>query len=72
VVEEGQVVGKDRDVEFERSSFCRVGTCVEVALGAEGVASIRDSKRPGRQLSFSSAEWADFVRGVKAGEFDVE
>ena len=48
------------------------GDCVEVArLGAGGVA-VRDSKDPsGPVLSFTAAEWAAFLGGVRGGEFDA-
>ena len=47
------------------------GQCVEVAdLGVEGIA-VRDSKAPaGAVLTFTSAEWAAFIEGAKAGQFD--
>lgn len=47
------------------------GGCVEVALGADGVA-VRDSKDPeGPVLHFSDEEWGAFLAGVHAGEFDL-
>lgn len=46
------------------------GQCVEVADLVDGTA-VRDSKNPtGPVLRFTAAEWAAFVGGVKAGEFD--
>ncbi|SDM95475.1 DUF397 domain-containing protein [Actinacidiphila guanduensis] len=49
------------------------GTCVEVAANlaaSRGVVPVRDSKDPsGPALAFAPAAWADFVAGVKAGEF---
>ena len=54
---------------WQRSSRCSGGNCVEVAKTA-GQYLIRDSKRPDLQpLSFSADEWAAFVQGVTAGEF---
>ncbi|MCF7551665.1 DUF397 domain-containing protein [Pseudonocardia sp. WMMC193] len=56
---------------FHRSSFCSVGTCVEVARDVDGSTVVRDSKlSKGVLLRFTADEWADFVAGVKAGEFD--
>ena len=50
------------------------GACVEVAdnLAAEhGVVLVRDSKNPtGPALRFTATEWAAFLAGAKAGEFD--
>jgi hypothetical protein len=57
--------------EWQRSSFCDAGSCVEVADdGAEW--RVRDGKNPGgAMLVFDRSEWAAFVAGVKAGEFDA-
>jgi hypothetical protein len=44
---------------------------VEVAPLLNGGAVVRDSKDRTREpLTFDSHEWADFVSGVKNGEFD--
>lgn len=46
------------------------GNCVEVADGFTGVMPVRDSKDPqGPALLFRAEAWADFLAGVKAGEF---
>ncbi|NUR60747.1 MAG: DUF397 domain-containing protein [Catenulispora sp.] len=46
------------------------GQCVEAAPLADGVA-VRDSKDPlGPILRFTAQEWATFLNGAKAGEFD--
>ena len=48
------------------------GNCVEVAAIAGGGVAVRDSKDPdGPVLRFTAAEWAAFVAGVAAGEFDL-
>ncbi|MGA2829410.1 MAG: DUF397 domain-containing protein [Streptosporangiaceae bacterium] len=45
------------------------GACVEV--GKFEIVAIRDSKdSDGLTLKFHMAEWREFVRAVKAGEFD--
>ena len=45
--------------------------CVEVASLADGGRAVRDSKNPrGDVLRFTAGEWAAFVKGVHAGEFD--
>jgi Domain of unknown function (DUF397) len=54
-------------------SFARAceggGTCVEV--GRAEIVAVRDSKNSdGPVLLFDTTEWAEFVRAVKAGEFD--
>jgi Domain of unknown function (DUF397) len=49
---------------------CASGECVEVEAAAGGVL-VRDSKDPaGPVLAFTPGEWAEFLAGVKAGEFD--
>lgn len=56
------------------SSYCGPGAnqCVEVAIGANEI-RVRDSKdrSTGPVLTFSRAEWAAFVAGAQAGEFDL-
>ena len=48
------------------------GNCVEVATLPDGRIAIRDSKDPhGPALIFTKEEWDDFLKGVKAGEFDI-
>jgi hypothetical protein len=57
--------------EFRKSSFSMSNGCVEVAIQDDGVA-VRDSKhRDGAVLEFSPIEWAAFLRGVAAGEFEI-
>ena len=57
--------------EFRVSSFCSFGNCVEVGLTPDGTVLVRDAKDRDRQaLSFTEEEWAAFITGVKAGEFD--
>ncbi|GAA3218086.1 hypothetical protein GCM10017691_00600 [Pseudonocardia petroleophila] len=57
---------------FKKSSFCSVGTCVEVAIDPERGVRVRDAKlTDGPELSFTPDEWAAFLLGVRAGEFDL-
>ena len=60
------------DSQFRISSFSSAsGTCVEVAM-KDGAIAVRSSKSPrGGVLVFSGAEWEAFIKGVKAGEFDL-
>lgn len=59
------------DHGFRRSSTCSGGSCVEVAPRADGWVALRDSKDARKpEHLFTAEEWADFVAGVKAGEFD--
>jgi hypothetical protein len=57
---------------FRRSSFCSVGACVEVAVAEDEdrTVVVRTSRRPLVEIRMSMDEWAAFVAGVKAGEFD--
>ena len=58
-------------IEFRVSSFCSFGNCVEVGRTAEGAVLVRDTKNRAQEaLAFTDEEWAAFVAGVKAGEFD--
>jgi Domain of unknown function (DUF397) len=59
--------------EFRKSSFSPPsdGGCVEVAMRG-GAIGVRDSKhRDGVVLVFNTVEWDAFLKGVKAGEFDL-
>jgi hypothetical protein len=45
--------------------------CVEAARTADGGRAVRDSKNcDGGTQFYTPSEWAAFVAGVKAGEFD--
>ena len=57
---------------FRKANDCSDKTCVEVAI-VGGVIGVRDSKDQGRGpvLAFTSDEWAAFLGGAKAGEFDL-
>lgn len=53
-----------------RALNCEEGACVEVASAGDGIA-MRDSKDlDGPMLRFTRAEWAAFLGGAKAGDFD--
>lgn len=47
------------------------GNCLEAAVLRDGRRALRDSKNPGGPvLSFDSAGFATFVRGIVRGEFN--
>jgi predicted secreted Zn-dependent protease len=49
---------------------CNGGGCVKVAVSGQTV-FIGDTKEPsGPVLSYTPAEWRDFVFGIKNGDFD--
>jgi hypothetical protein len=56
---------------WRRASFCQTGECVEVAAQG-GMVVMRNSSHPGSgYLLYTTEEFSSFVRGVKAGEFDL-
>jgi hypothetical protein len=64
------------DAAFRKSTmsgqFDGNSNCVEVAIVADAI-GVRDSKdRTQTPLRFSRSEWIAFIKGVKAGEFDVQ
>lgn len=63
-------------IEWFKSTFSNNGgDCVEVSrslLSTDGVILVRDSKNPEvAPMSFTQREWAAFVRGAAAGQFDL-
>jgi hypothetical protein len=56
---------------WRTSTFCDLNGCVEVALLDNQVA-VRDAKdKASPILLFTPREWAAFITGVRAGEFDL-
>jgi hypothetical protein len=54
------------------SRACNNSACVQVAHLPGGMVALRDSKDTAKAAHiFDNAEWAAFVTGVKAGEFDL-
>ena len=54
------------------SRACNNSACVQVAQLPGGMVALRDAKDTSKPAHvFDSAEWAAFVTGVKAGEFDL-
>ena len=48
------------------------GNCVEVSFTDGGLVWVRDSANPfGEHLAFTADEWAAFIQGVRAGDFDL-
>jgi len=55
--------------QWQRSSSCADNLCVEV-MRVGDVVMLRDSKNLEQlPLRFTEAEWRDFLRRVRAGEF---
>jgi hypothetical protein len=65
------------DYDIARASWltsraCSNSACVQVAHLPGGLVAIRDSKDTAKPAHvFDSEEWAAFLSGVKAGEFDL-
>lgn len=57
---------------WRKSSHSNGATnCVEVAMLADGSVGVRHSRRPDAEvIVYSQTEWAAFVAGVKAEEFE--
>jgi Domain of unknown function (DUF397) len=54
------------------SSACNNSACVQVAHLVGGMVALRDSKDTTKPPHiFDGGEWAAFLTGVKAGEFDM-
>lgn len=58
-------------IGWKRSSFCESSSCVEVSVGRD-TDRIWVRESGSRSVTFSRREWEAFLKGVKAGEFDVE
>jgi hypothetical protein len=59
------------NAEWITSRFCNNSACVQVAHLPGGMVAIRDSKDTARPAHvFDRTEWAAFIDGVKAGDFD--
>ena len=58
--------------QWERPLLCSGDgdNCVEVNRSSNGTVGIRDSKKPDSPvLVFTSAEWDDFLRSARAGQY---
>jgi hypothetical protein len=64
-------MGEESAIRWRRSGRCNgESTCVEIAFVEDRVL-VRNSQAPdGPTATFSRAEWAVFVAGVKNDEFD--
>jgi len=58
-------------VPFRKSTLSSGGdNCVEVGVADSGEVLVRHSRDGVHALTFTQGEWAAFVGGVKAGQFD--
>lgn len=60
-------------MDWIKSTSCEASGCVEVApVGTiNPTVGVRNSHVPGEVVWFTIPEWAAFLEGVKAGEFDL-
>lgn len=55
---------------WRTAKSCAAGNCVQVAT-RDGLVLIGDTKNPGGPiLTYSGAEWKEFLAGAKNGDFD--
>lgn len=68
----GRTGGSHTVLDWRKSTVSNPsGNCVELAVLADGGVAVRNSRFPGgAHLTYTRAEIAAFVRGVRAGEFD--
>lgn len=59
------------DAHAHISSFCTAGSCLGVSLEGDTVAISNRSDPEGPTVQCRRDEWAAFLAGVKAGEFDL-
>lgn len=57
-------------MEWKKASHCADAACVEVKIKTNQV-RIRSSDFPQAEMGFSRQEWEAFIKGAKAGEFDL-
>lgn len=60
---------RNEQAVWRRPRACANSECAEVAALA-GEVAMRSSQSPDVVLTFTKAEWREFLRGVKAGDFD--
>jgi hypothetical protein len=58
-------------VAIRISSLCTDGSCVGVDVDQDEVRVVDTKSDEAPTLRFTPDEWAAFVAGVKAGEFDL-
>lgn len=60
------------DDTWQKSSFSAgQGACVEATVFTDGKVGVRHSVNQVEPILYTPQEWAAFMAGVKAGEFDL-
>ncbi|MCX5065529.1 DUF397 domain-containing protein [Micromonospora lupini] len=59
-----------KQLTFVRPNRCDNSgpNCVEVAIDADLNRIVRNSQRPGEQVTFDEHEWSTFIASVQAGQ----
>ena len=60
-----------RDGQVHVSSFCTGGTCLGVSLDGDDVVVTDEGSGERAAIRIGRDQWAAFLAGVKAGEFDL-
>lgn len=61
-----------RDSDFHKASGTLMRRICVMVAHKNGAVAVRDSKDASKKtLIFNEAEWNVFIKGVKAGEFDI-
>jgi hypothetical protein len=62
------------DLAWQKSSFSQnLVNCVEVQHPDEHTIAVRNSNFPDKGIvTFTADEWNAFIKGAKAGEFDLQ
>ena len=58
------------DLDWHVSRTCEGGACIMVARNEDTVLLGNTTNPGGATLSYTTAEWQQFVAGVKQGDFD--
>ena len=64
--------GSTESLNWRRSSFCDTSACVEVALRGPDILVRQSFDTKYKRLYFTHEEWAQFLAGVKNGDFDLD
>jgi hypothetical protein len=58
------------ELSWRVAQRCNGGECVRVAAHGDSIMIGHTEYRDGPVISYTRAEWAAFVEGIKQGEFD--
>jgi hypothetical protein len=64
------MINREEALVWVKSARCESSHCVETAK-VDGAMAMRNSTAPTTTLTIPAVDWAAFVAGVRAGEFDL-